>query len=220
MAASYERVNYLTSFGFSLRWRKQFIRAMPSAKNKIMAADLMTGLGENWQFIKKHNQQAEITAIDFSEGMLKIAAKRNKKNYNQEIRIVNADVLESPFPDETFDLIVCAFGLKTLNQQQVKKLAEETFRLLKPGGRYSFIEVSVPTNIFLKKLYLFYLEHIIPLIGRLFLGNPAQYKMLSFYTREFNNAEKAFGLFKAAGLAPYYKKYFKGCATGFSGQKL
>lgn len=54
----------------------------------------------------------------------------------------------------------------------------ETKRILKPGGQFSFIEVSKPNNKLLKLFYGFYLGKLIPILSRLFLGNPEEYKML------------------------------------------
>ncbi|MDX5444220.1 MAG: class I SAM-dependent methyltransferase [Hymenobacteraceae bacterium] len=218
MASSYEAMNYITSFGFSIRWRNQFIKIL-SAKEGVEVCDLMTGLGENWGQIKKRWQNSGVVAIDFSEGMLKSASQKNKLKFDNKVTIVHSDVFDNHFKDSCFDVIVCAFGLKTLNEEQIYNLAQETKRLLKPGGQYSFIEVSVPENLLLRKLYMFYLQTVIPVLGRLFQGNPEQYRMLGVYTKNFVNSEQAFNAFKSIGLNPKYKKYFNGCATGFYGVK-
>jgi demethylmenaquinone methyltransferase/2-methoxy-6-polyprenyl-1,4-benzoquinol methylase len=91
---------------------------------------------------------------------------------------------------------------------------------LKPGGQFSFVEVSKPQNIILYKLYGLYLGKVIPVLGKLFLGNPIEYKMLWKYTLKFENAKYVAEIFKKVGLKVEYNSYFFGCASGFSGQKV
>lgn len=52
MSSSYEKVNYITSFGFSIRWKKQFLKVIPKNLNNISVLDLMTGMGEIWHPVK------------------------------------------------------------------------------------------------------------------------------------------------------------------------
>lgn len=56
MSKSYERMNYITSFGFSIIWRKQFIKNLEKNESNIQVIDLLSGLGENWSYIKKDFQ--------------------------------------------------------------------------------------------------------------------------------------------------------------------
>ena len=219
MSNSYERMNYITSFGFSIRWRKQYLRQFKFSKNKIEAIDLLTGMGETWKATKKIFPNANITALDFSDGMLNYAKVKNKLKFNSEIIILCQDILKNKLPDNHFDIVTCAFGLKTFDDEQLKILAIETSRILKYGGQFSFIEVSKPQNIILQTLYSFYLSRAIPILGKFFLGNPIEYKMLWQYTLKFQNAKNASEIFKATGLNVNYHSYFFGCATGFSGQK-
>jgi ubiquinone/menaquinone biosynthesis methyltransferase len=217
MSGSYERVNYLTSFGFSIRWRRQFLNHLKRTENKIEIIDLLTGMGETWHAVKVKFPHATITGLDFSPEMLKKARKKNEDHFKGEIKLLQQDVLENDLPGNQFDIVICAFGLKTFDQVQLKTLALETFRILKPGGQFSFIEVSKPKNKILKTLYKFYLGKIIPVFGSLLLGNPTEYKMLWKYTEVFENAKKAGAIFADVGLKADYYSYFFSCASGFHG---
>lgn len=53
MSGSYERMNYITSFGFSIRWRKQFLNKLGKSEQPLEVIDLLSGLGENRTFLKK-----------------------------------------------------------------------------------------------------------------------------------------------------------------------
>ncbi len=219
MSTSYERMNYITSFGFSLRWRKQYIAAFKGSEQKVELIDLLTGMGETWRTSKQKFPNANITALDFSEGMLNYANTKNKKKFNSEIRILQEDVLNCQLADNSYDYVTCAFGLKTFNAEQLKQMAFQTHRLLKPGGQCAFIEVSKPENKFPHFMYALYIGKVVPLLGRLLLGNPAEYRMLWQYTNRFLNAQEAAAIFREAGLDVNYHSFFFGCATGFNGQK-
>lgn len=219
MSGSYERMNYITSFGFSIRWRNQFIKKLQPAKNNPQAIDLLTGMGETWRAAKKHLPNSTLSALDFSEGMLKPALKKNEKYFNNSIQLLYQDILQNTLPSNFYDYAFCSFGLKTFDREQIKIFAKEIRRILKPGGEFSFIEVSVPENPALRTLFGFYLGKIVPTIGKLLLGNPSEYSMLWQYTSHFKNAKEATAIFNEVGLRAIYNSYFYGCATGFSGKK-
>lgn len=219
MSKSYERMNYITSFGFSLRWRKQFITSLPTSGHNIEIIDLLTGMGESWDAIFSQYPNCHLTALDFSEEMLKYAESKNEKYYNKKINIIKSDILNNTIPDNSYDIVTCSFGLKTFNENQLRVLAAETNRILKAGGCFSFVEVSSPSNTILKGLYSFYLGSIIPILGRIFLGNPNDYKMLWQYTAAFGNCKRAVEIFKQEGLQAEYSSFFYGCASGVYGSK-
>lgn len=220
MSSSYERMNYITSFGFSIRWRKQLIASLQPQTNQVEIIDLLTGMGETWVAIKRKIPNSNLTALDFSEGMLNYAKKKNKNFFNNEIKVLHQDILHNELPSNHFDYVTCAFGLKTFNSEHLHLLALETKRILKPGGSFYFIEVSKPKNKLLKNLYGFYLGQVIPILGRLFLGNPKEYRMLWKYVTNFDNAETAIEIFRNADLKTNFISYFFGCATGFTGKKI
>lgn len=219
MSSSYERMNFITSFGFSIRWRRQFLEPFKRTKHKAEIIDLLTGMGETWNATKSKLPNSNLTVLDFSDGMLKYAKQKSELKFNNEITVLQQDILNNQLPCNHYDFVTCAFGLKTFNAEQLQMLALETKRILRKGGQFSFVEVSKPRNKILKTLYGFYLRQIIPILGRLLLGNPEEYKMLWQYTNEFNDAKAATEIFTKAGLATNFNSYFYGCATGFHGIK-
>ncbi len=219
MSSSYERMNFITSFGFSIRWRRQFLKPFKPTNKNVEIIDLLTGMGENWKATKKRLPNSKLTVLDFSDGMLKYAEQKNKIKFNNKIEILRQDILDNELESNYFDFVTCSFGLKTFNKEQLEILAIETKRILKTGGQFSFIEISKPSNKILKSLYGFYLGQIIPIFGRLLLGNPEEYKMLWQYTKIFENAKEARQIFSQTGLTTSFCSYFYGCATGFYGTK-
>lgn len=220
MSESYEKVNYITSFGFSKRWRSQFVEKA-AIKSEMTVCDLMCGMGECWSAVAKRlNDNGRLLALDLSTGMLKGAQKRRNKFPNLNITVDKQNALASALEDESVDCIVSAFGIKTFSDEQKKVLAAEMNRILKPQGTVSLIEVSVPRMFLLKPLYMFYLKRIIPLIGFVFLGNPDNYRMLGVYTEKFGDCRNTCDILKQQGFRVAYQNYFFGCATGLTATKL
>ncbi|PKK37134.1 ubiquinone biosynthesis protein [Siphonobacter sp. SORGH_AS_0500] len=219
MSGSYERMNYITSFGFSIRWRKQFLRKLGASQEPIQIIDLLSGLGENWEFLHKNFPKADIWALDFSEKMVRQSQLKNARKFDNKIQITCQNILANQLPTGYFDYVSCAYGLKTFNQEQLQILAKEVTRILKPGGVFTFVEVSKPSNKMLALLYKFYLGKVIPILGKLFLGNPEDYRMLWIYTEKFKNTSYVKQVFEEAGLEVRHEPYFFGCASGLSGRK-
>lgn len=220
MSSSYERMNYITSFGFSTRWRSQFLEPFKTTANKVEIIDLLTGMGETWESTKIKFPNSNLTGLDFSEEMLKSAKQKNKATFNNQVTILQQNILQNQLPGNYYDFVTCAFGLKTFNAEQLNIMAHEVKRILKTGGQFTFIEVSKPNNKILNMFYGFYLGKVIPILGKLFLGDPEEYKMLWKYTDNFENVNNAKDIFTKAGLNTEFISYFYGCATGFYGQKL
>lgn len=220
MSNSYERMNIITSFGFSVRWRRRFLDPFQSTTEKIEIIDLLTGMGETWKGVKHKFPNANVSALDFSAEMLKQAKQNNNQYYDNKISLFQQDILNNKLPSNHYDIVICAFGLKTFDQEQLRILANETKRILKPNGQFSFIEISKPQNKILKRFYGFYLGQIIPILGKILLGNPTEYRMLWNYTDKYENSKRAMEIFKNIGLAVNYNSYFYDCSTGFNGHKV
>lgn len=219
MSRSYERVNYVTSFGFSLRWRRQLVAALGLRRGETVA-DLMTGMGECWPAVLHAiGEEGRLVAVDFSGGMLRHAHKRRGRFPAHDVTLRKENALATSLPSASCDAVLSGFGLKTLSPEQWRLFAAEVARVLKPGGRYSLLEVSVPRGRALRAAYMAYLKIGIPLVGRAFLGNPDNYRMLGRYTEAFGDARRVVPAFEAAGLEARFVSRFHGCATGLVGRR-
>lgn len=219
MSETYGFVNYVSSFGFVKRWRKQCVQQVPISTG-MTVYDLMTGMGECWHLILPGiGRTGQLMAIDLSPHMLEKAGDRLQKLDEYQIESFLVDVLDNDIPDVTADVIISAFGLKTFSLTQQELFAKEMKRILKPGGEFSLIEISVPANLLLRTLYMFYLKYIIPIIGKVFMGNPDNYRMLGIYTGNFKNCARLRDMLVKNGLRVKEHSYFWGCATGLVGAK-
>ncbi len=216
MAETYGVVNLLSSFGFAILWRRRCARAIQIEPDSVVV-DLMAGMGELCFEISKNLQQnGNLIALDISPVMCRCAEKHK---FNNRYQVIEADALNCPLDASSVDHVFSSFGLKTFNEQQLFQLASEVARILRPGGAFAFLEISVPPNRFLRLPYMFYLSRIVPVLGRLLLGNPDNYRLLGVYTSAFGNCETAAEIFTDCGLVVEFKSYFFGCATGIVGWK-
>lgn len=214
MAGSYDRTNYITSFGFSVRFRRLFIDAARIQSGHAVL-DLMCGRGECLKYIlDRTDKKGSVVGIDLSPGMLVGARERRDRLGAGNVTIIQVNALETGLPDGSFDRIVMAFGLKTLAPELRSQLSGEVIRLLKPGGILSAIEISEPSGWWLRGLYMWYLRRVIPILGRLFLGNPENYRMLARYVDRFDGCDAVAQAMRDEGLEVDVVTYFHGCATG------
>lgn len=220
-SAAYIAVSYVSSMGFTERWRRQAVENMPEgAAAEPVGYDLMAGTGEVWPHVfRKLPHVKSITAIDISSGMHQRAMARLHRSRERKIYFIEDDVLKTALDAESCDFLISTFGLKTFNPEQHRKLADLVFRVLKPGGVFSFIEASDPRGWPLRPLYMFYLKSFLPLIERLFMRGAQDFAMIGTYCMNFADAEQFAEFLRAAGLEVEFKKYFFGCATGVIGRR-
>jgi len=217
MSSTYGVMNSVTSLGFSERWRCQAVKLLPEL-NDARVCDLMCGMGESWKYLRHHHPGlSRLTGVDFSPAMCEGARRKAKAFKGVGVEVLMQDVLTTHPHDAPYDAVVCTFGLKTMQESGMRDLAHMLKNLLKPGGAYSFVEISVPPYSMLKTPYLFYLERVIPFLGRLFLGNPDNYRMLGAYTKAFQNCGRFHGILKEEGFEVAQKNLFWGCATAVYG---
>jgi demethylmenaquinone methyltransferase/2-methoxy-6-polyprenyl-1,4-benzoquinol methylase len=180
----------------------------------------MAGTGEVWPHLFAcHPNVGEITAVDISSGMHKLAIERLHKERSHRITFVEDDVLASELPPGSADFILSTFGLKTFNPEQLRRLAGLTARLLRPGGRFSFIEASDPKGWLLRPLYLFYLKGVLPMVERLFLRGAQDFAMIGTYCTNFGDAQDFAAMLRDAGLTVEFRRHFFGCATSVVGSR-
>jgi ubiquinone/menaquinone biosynthesis methyltransferase len=219
MASTYGVVNLVTSFGLTVLWRKYCVRNLPSQKVKN-CCDLMSGMGELLHDITcRYTSLDSITAIDICPSMCENISK-NTSSYNSTLNVLQEDIFNSSIEDESFDCVVSSFGLKTFSLEQQEELAKVIKRILKPGGIFSLIELSLPKYAILRLPLVFYLRYIVPQVGRFFLGNPDNYRMLGVYTERFRNSDHFYNSLVSQGFEVSKVSHFFGCATGVIGRKV
>lgn len=218
MARTYGAVNLISSFGFSHLWRKACVDAL-GVQPGHRCADLMAGMGES-SVLLAHGPVTglKIDAIDFCPAMTSKGREIVERLKLSEISIQTADVLKLEGA-AIYNRVCASFGIKTLNNEGQREFAEVMHRLLKAGGRVALVEIHVPTSALLRWPFLFYLRHVIPLIGRLLLGDPDCYRSLAIYTEGFAERDRMAEHLGQQGFAVTLRPLFFGCARLYVAEK-
>jgi len=218
----YITFSLICSFGFTERWRRQCVAAMPAPPTgHAHGYDLMAGTGEVWpHLLKRFDDIGSIIAVDISSGMHRHAMERLHAHRAHRIEFIENDLLASDLPSESADFVISTFGLKTFNPGQHARVAALVARVLKPGGVFSMIEASDPKGWWLRPLYLFHLKVVLPLIERVFLRGAQDFAMIGTYSTNFGNAAGVAAMLREQGLEVEFSSYVFGCATGVAGRKI
>jgi demethylmenaquinone methyltransferase/2-methoxy-6-polyprenyl-1,4-benzoquinol methylase len=107
------------------------------------------------------------------------------------------DAEKLPFPDDTFDVVSVAFGLRNMTRKE-QALAEMR-RVAKPGGRVIVLEFSKPWKP-LAKAYDAYSFNVLPLLGKYVAKDEAAYRYLAESIRMHPDQETLKAMMQAAGL--------------------
>tara|TARA_B100001057_G_C22817598_1_gene938090 strand:- start:1202 stop:1912 length:711 start_codon:yes stop_codon:yes gene_type:complete len=184
VAPRYDLANHLLSGGIDFLWRRKLVKqARQGAHDQIL--DLATGSGDVALALRYGlSGKVKITGVDFCEPMLDRARrKRDQQNLDKhENQFLVGDCLDLEFPDESFDLITIAFGLRNLADRNLG--LSEMLRVLKPGGRLIVLEFSQPYFWF-RPFYYIYLKGILPWLARLVTGDRDAYLYLGSSISEF-----------------------------------
>ncbi|MHC1705411.1 MAG: bifunctional demethylmenaquinone methyltransferase/2-methoxy-6-polyprenyl-1,4-benzoquinol methylase UbiE [Tenuifilaceae bacterium] len=218
IAPKYDFLNHLLSLGIDKIWRRRVIRKIIAEKpNDVL--DIATGTADLAIMLVKKLPTVNITGIDLAENMLEVGrTKVNKLNFSNKISLKHGDSLCLPFPDESFDAAMVAFGVR--NFEDPVKGMSETQRVLRKNGKYFVLEFSLPRSFPMAQLYRFYFKAILPLIGKIVSGHKQAYTYLPESVNAFPDGENFIALMEKAGFTDCkFKKLTFGIATLYEGKK-
>ena len=169
VAKNYDLMNSLASLGQVRRWRKEVRRAVVT-RPAMRVLDVAAGTGaSSIEFVRAG---ADVVAVDFSEGMLEEGRRRHP-----EIDFRQADAMNLPFEDNSFDAVTTSFGLR--NIQDFDRALREFYRVLRPGGHLVVCEFSRPTWAPFRALYHFFLGTVVPGLARMASYDAVAYDYLT-----------------------------------------
>ena len=189
VAHRYDFLNDLLSLGRTKAWRR-VVTSIIGPKPGMKILDIAAGTGSSSRPLV--DKGAEVTALDFSHGMIKQGRKKNK-----DINFVQGDALKLPFEDNYFDVTTISFGLR--NTSNTGKALKESLRVTKDGGRIVVAEFSHPVNPILKKIYLNYLMKALPVIVKKISKNPDAYVYLAESIRAWPDQAELASIMRDSG---------------------
>ena len=180
VAPRYDFLNHFLSAALDFSWRRKSAASLELAQN-ARVLDLCCGTGDQALAVRK--QGGRVTAGDFCLPMLALAERKYARHAERRPRGLAADALELPFGDGEFDAATVSFGLR--NVADLDTALAEMRRVLRPRGRIAVLEFAVPEAVLLRRPYLFYFEHVLPLLGKLVSPRGSAYSYLPSSVLDF-----------------------------------
>ncbi|HAV88818.1 MAG TPA: bifunctional demethylmenaquinone methyltransferase/2-methoxy-6-polyprenyl-1,4-benzoquinol methylase UbiE [Pseudomonas sp.] len=198
VAAKYDLMNDLMSGGIHRLW-KRFTIELSGARQGNRILDIAGGTGDlTRQFSRIVGPTGEVALADINASMLKVGRdKLLDKGVAGNVKFVQADAEKLPFPDNHFDVVTIAFGLRNVTHKE--DAIASMLRVLKPGGRLLVLEFSKPTNQLFSKAYDAYSFSLLPMMGKLITNDADSYRYLAESIRMHPDQETLKGMMETAG---------------------
>jgi demethylmenaquinone methyltransferase/2-methoxy-6-polyprenyl-1,4-benzoquinol methylase len=197
VADNYDLMNDAMSFGIHRLW-KRFAINMAGLQPGQQVLDLAGGTGDLTRLMSPRvGRDGHIILSDINAAMLGNGRERLLDDGIQgNVSFAQANAEQLPFPDNSFDLVTMAFGLRNVTDKQ--RALDAIYRTVKPGGRLLVLEFSKPVAA-LKPAYDFYSFNILPKLGRLLAKDEASYRYLAESIRRHPDQQTLKAMLEQAG---------------------
>ncbi len=198
VAQKYDMMNDLMSMGIHRLW-KRFTVELSGVRKNHKVLDIAGGTGDlTMKFSDLVGPQGTVVLADINASMLKVGRDRLvDRGYGNNIEYVQANAEQLPFPDNHFNCVSIAFGLRNVTDKD--QALREMHRVLKPGGRLLVLEFSKPNNPLLTKAYDLYSFTALPVMGKLIAGDSDSYQYLAESIRMHPDQETLKQMMSEAG---------------------
>ena len=184
IAAKYDFMNSLLSFGIQHVWKRAAIRMLGLQPGQRVldvcggTGDLALGAAE------RVGPDGQVVVYDINWAMLTTGRpKAALRGLADRVSWVQGDAEGISFPDDHFDAAMVGFGIR--NVTHLEQAFREMLRVLKPGGKLLCLEFSRPTNPLFRQLYDIYSFTLMPALGQLLAGSAQSYACLPETIRMF-----------------------------------
>lgn len=188
IAGRYDMMNTILSLNLDKYWRRKALEiAAPNPGEQWL--DVCCGTGKLTLEIRKiMGNSGAVTGLDFNAAMLSVARNAEElANLPSIISWLEADAMELPFPDKTFDGLTIGFGLRNLPDYD--RGIREMRRVLKPGGKWVCLELSHPVWPIFRQGHGWFVRYVVPQIGNLGHAAESDYQWLPESLRRFPGAD-------------------------------
>jgi demethylmenaquinone methyltransferase/2-methoxy-6-polyprenyl-1,4-benzoquinol methylase len=197
IAPSYDQLNHRLSWNIDRGWRKKAIRQLePFHPKQIL--DIATGTGDFAILAARTLNPEHLIGTDISEGMMEIGRKKTRKEgLEQIITFAREDCMKLSFNDNSFDAVTSAFGIR--NFADLDQGLREMWRVLRPGGHLSIVELTTPVTFPMKQLFSLYSHLVLPVYGKLISKDQSAYTYLTKTIEAFPQGETMMDVLRKAG---------------------
>lgn len=197
IAPSYDKLNHRLSWNIDRGWRRKAIRQLEPYKPLTML-DIATGTGDFAIMAAQMLKPQKLVGADISEGMMAVGAEKAERlGLQSVISFDKEDCLNLSYPDGMYDAVTAAFGIR--NFADLDCGLKEMYRVLKPGGHLSIVELTTPVRFPMKQLFKLYSHTVLPLYGRMISKDKSAYSYLTKTIEAFPQGEKMMDTLKKAG---------------------
>ncbi|MDM0015959.1 bifunctional demethylmenaquinone methyltransferase/2-methoxy-6-polyprenyl-1,4-benzoquinol methylase UbiE [Variovorax saccharolyticus] len=195
VASRYDLMNDLMSMGLHRAWKAYTVMvANVGEGSKVL--DIAGGTGDlALAFAKKVGASGEVVHTDINEAMLRTGRDR-LLDAGVALPTLVCDAEKLPFPDDHFDVVTVAFGLRNMTHKDAA--LKEMNRVLKPRGKLLVLEFSKVAKP-LQKAYDWYSFSVLPRLGKVVAGDDASYRYLAESIRMHPAQEDLKTLMKEGG---------------------
>ena len=218
IAPAYDQLNHTLSWGIDKSWRKKAINWLkPFQPQRMM--DVATGTGDFAIQACRVLNPKELIGTDISEGMMNVGRQKVKDaGLEGRISFAKEDCTALTFPDNRFDAITVAFGVR--NFEDLDKGLKEMHRVLDDNGKLVILELSEPEWFPMKQLYAIYSKVVIPTLGKLLSKDRSAYTYLPQSIKAFPQGEVMREIILKAGFSKAdFKRLTLGICTLYTATK-
>lgn len=184
VSGRYDIMNDIMSFGLHRLWKKRLINMIPLQSKNILdvasgTGDIAVNISEDVRF-----DNCNTLLCDINNSMLQSGRSRIiDMNAIDQVSFVVGDAENLPCKSGSFDCYIIAFGIR--NVTNIDNALKEAFRVLRPGGKFLCLELSMVDKSTISMLYDFYSFNVIPAIGQLITKKREAYQYLVESIRTF-----------------------------------
>ena len=218
IAPAYDQLNHTLSWGIDKSWRKKAINWLKPFRPQRMM-DVATGTGDFAIQACRVLNPKELIGTDISEGMMNVGRQKVKDaGLEGRISFAKEDCTALTFPDNRFDAITVAFGVR--NFEDLDKGLREMHRVLDTNGKLVILELSEPEWFPMKQLYALYSKVVIPTLGKLLSKDRSAYTYLPQSIKAFPQGEVMREIILKAGFSEAnFKRLTLGICTLYTATK-
>ena len=199
IAPTYDKLNHRLSWDIDKGWRKKAIKALAPYQPQSLL-DIATGTGDFAILAAQMLRPQKLVGADISEGMMEIGRQKVKAlALDNVVTFEKEDCLNLSYQSDTFDAVTAAFGIR--NFADLDAGLREMYRVLKPGGHLSIIELTTPVTFPMKQLFHIYSHTVLPIYGRMISRDTSAYSYLTKTIEAFPQGARMMDILMKAGFA-------------------